>query len=47
METDEEFLNILKIRKYYDMGKEENKEIPNIEKFKKEIRDLYREYNNY
>jgi len=33
METDDEFLNILKVRKYDDMGKEENKEIPNIETF--------------
>jgi len=33
MEQDDEFLNILKVRKYDDMGKEKNKEIPNIETF--------------
>ena len=33
MEIDDEFLNILKVRKYDDMGKSEDKEIPDIETF--------------
>ena len=33
METDDDFLNILKVRKYDDMAKEKNMEIPKLSSF--------------